>query len=204
MILITPRFGDGVDVVFGAGRKKIGALLAEMGTGFDALAQANDRPVYAEMADAPDGNARPIVVADNMDVHAATLRALDLLEPSETGYLLVVEWDAHTDDPREGLQNMVDFDRLMAEVAQRVDLNDTLLLFTADHSFGLQVDGGKRGEPLMAGYDAWKASGADGDLVRLDDVLVNTSHTAEEVPPLPSVPVRKRCAAISPIPIYLA
>src|SRR3546814_11275839 len=62
---------------------------------------------------------------------------------------LVVEWDAHTDDPREGLQNIVDFDKLIAEVEKRVDLNDTLLLFTADHSFGLQVDGGQRGDDVL-------------------------------------------------------
>lgn len=182
--IFSPRFGDGVDVVYGAGRNKIGGMLAQMGTSFDALAEAHDRPIYADLATAATDNNRPIVVADKMDVHAATLRALDLLEASETGYLLVVEWDAHTDDPRDGLQNVADFDRLMAEVEQRVDLDDTLLLFTADHSFGLQVDGGKRGEKLLAGYDAWKASGDEGDVVRLDDVLVNTSHTAEEVPAL--------------------
>ncbi|RKF23108.1 alkaline phosphatase [Altericroceibacterium spongiae] len=182
--VFAPRFGDGVDVMYGAGRSKIGAKLAEMGTGFDALAKANDRPVYARLADAPADNERPIVVSDKMDVHAATLRALDILETSESGYLLVVEWDAHTSDPKKGLQNVVDFDHLMAEVAQRVDLDNTLLLFTADHSFGFQVDGGTRGEPLMAGYDAWKAAGDDSDIVRLDNVLVNTSHTAEEVPAL--------------------
>src|SRR3546814_19714157 len=81
-----------------------------------------------------------------MDVHAATLKALDILQKSPKGYFLVVEWDAHTDDPREGLQNIVDFDKLIAEVEKRVDLNDTLLLFTAEHYFGLQVDGGQRGE----------------------------------------------------------
>jgi alkaline phosphatase len=124
------------------------------------------------------------VVADEIDVHAATLKALDILQQSASGYLLIVEWDAHTDDPREGLQNLARFDRLMAEVESRVDLSDTLLLFTADHSFGLQVDGGRRGEDLLAGYDAWKASGSEEGLVRLKNVLVNDTHTAEEVPAL--------------------
>ncbi len=93
----------------------------------------------------------------------------------------MVEWDAHTDDPREGLQNVVDFDKLIAEVERRVDLKDTLLVFTADHSFGLQVDGGRRGEPLLEGYEAWKAAPKSGDLVRLKNVLVNKTHTGEEV-----------------------
>lgn len=177
----TPRYGDGVDVLMGAGRERIGGLLAEAGTGFDELAGQHDRPIHATLEEVDPANTRPVVVADSIDVRAATLRALELLEDSPEGYFLVVEWDAHTDDVRKGLQNMVDLDRLMAEVEQRVDLDETLLIFTADHSFGLQVDGGKRGEPLLAGYEEWKQAGTDDDLVRLDNVLVNRTHTAEEV-----------------------
>lgn len=180
----SPRFGDGVDVMFGAGRRRIGEQLVAAGSSFEALSATHDRPIYARLDEISATNARPVVVADQMDVHAATLRALDLLEPSPNGYFLVVEWDAHTDDVRKGLQNIVDFDRLIAEVEQRVDLNDTLLVFTADHSFGIQVDGGRRGQALLEGYEAWKASGNDDDLVRLEHVLINRTHTAEEVPAL--------------------
>ncbi len=181
MQAFTPRYGDGVDVLMGAGRERIGGLLAEAGTGFDALARQHDRPIHASLAEVDAGNRRPVVVADSLDVHAATLSALELLQDSPQGYFLVVEWDAHTDDVRKGLQNVVDFDRLMAEVEQRVDLDETLLIFTADHSFGLQVDGGERGQPLLAGYGEWKASGSDDDVVRLENVMVNRTHTAEEV-----------------------
>ena len=183
----APRFGDGVDVMFGAGRAEIGEQLAARGTSFETLSKTHNRPIYAALEDAPAANTRPVVVADAMDVHAATLRALDILQTSKAGYLLIVEWDAHSDDPREGLQNVVDFDKLIAQVESRVDLADTLLLFTADHSFGLQVDGGRRGEPLLEGYDAWKAASAqtkDEDLVRLKNVLVNRTHTGEDVPAL--------------------
>jgi len=180
----SPRFGDGVDVLFGAGRRKIGEQLTARGSSFDALSAAHDRPIYAALEAAPASNMRPVVVGDDMDVRAATLRALDILQRSEKGYFLVVEWDAHTDDPRDGLQNVVDFDRLIADVQSRVDLSDTLLIFTADHSFGLQVDGGRRGEPLLEGYDAWKASDSEEDTVRLKNLLVNATHTAEEVPAL--------------------
>lgn len=177
----APRFGDGVDVMFGAGRRKIGEQLTARGSGFDQLAKAHDRPIYARLEEASPTNARPVVVADQIDVRAAALRALDLLQSSPKGYLLVIEWDAHTDDPHKGLQNIVDLDKLIAEIEGRVDLKDTLLLFTADHSFGLQVDGGRRGEPVLEGYDAWKAAGKDEDVVRLKNVMVNRSHTGEEV-----------------------
>src|SRR3546814_10322532 len=37
---------------------------------------------------------------------------------------------------------------------------------------------------LFRSYDAWKAGDSDGNVVRLKNVLVNTTHTAEEVPAL--------------------
>jgi alkaline phosphatase len=180
----SPRYGDGVDVLFGAGRRSIGEQLEAANTSFDKLSRDHRRPIYSSLADISSANPRPVVVGDSVDAHEATLKALDILEGSPNGYLLVVEWDAHTDDPRDGLRNLVDFDRLIAEVEKRVDLSDTLLLFTADHSFGLQVDGGQRGGDLLEGYDAWKAAKQDQDIVRLKNVLVNDSHTAEVVPSL--------------------
>jgi alkaline phosphatase len=177
----APRFGDGVDVLFGAGRSKIGEQLLAADTSFEQLGKAHGRPIHTTLAEIGAGEKRPVVVGDTMDARAATLKALDILEKSPKGYFLVVEWDAHTDDPRKGLQNVVDFDKLIAEVQARVDLDDTLLLFTADHSFGLQVDGGRRGGDLLAGYDAWKATRSKEDIVRLENVLVNRTHTGEEV-----------------------
>ena len=176
----SPRFGDGVDVLIGAGRQRIGEQLAAAGTSYEALSREH-RPVYSGLDQVPDSSTRPVVVSDQIDLRAATFRALDILQRSPNGYVLVVEWDVHTNDPRKGLQNIVDFDRLIAEVESRVDLNDTLLLFTADHSFGIQVDGGSPGEDLLEGYDAWKSGGSDEDVVRLENVLVNDSHTGEEV-----------------------
>ncbi|QIK79896.1 alkaline phosphatase [Sphingomonas piscis] len=180
---LAPRFGDGVDVLFGAGRQKISDQLPH-GTTLESLGKAHDRPIYSSLEEVPAKQRRPVVVGDSMDVHAATLRALDILQTSPQGYFLVVEWDAHTDDPFKGLQNVARFDQLIAEVERRVDLRDTLLLFTADHSFGFQVDGGKRGEALLSGYDAWKAAASKAPVARLKNVLVNDSHTAEEVPVL--------------------
>lgn len=179
----SPRFGDGVDVLMGTGRRRIGEQLETAGTSYEALSRPH-RPIFSRLEEVPDSSTRPVVVADEIDVHAATLRALEILQQSPSGYVLVVEWDAHTSDPRTGLQNIVDFDRLIAEVESRVDLEDTLLLFTADHSFGLQVDGGSPGDDLLEGYDAWKERDADEDIIRLEYLLVNDAHSGEEVPAL--------------------
>jgi alkaline phosphatase len=179
----SPRFGDGVDVLIGAGRQEIGKQLTAAGTSYETLSREHRR-IYSQLDQVPDSSTRPVVVSDRIDLRAATFRALDVLQQSPKGYLLVVEWDTHTNDPRKGLQNMVDFDKLIAEVESRVDLHDTLLLFTADHSFGIQVDGGSPGDDLLEGYDAWKASGSDEPIVRLQNVLVNDTHTGEEVPAL--------------------
>ena len=179
----SPRFGDGVDVLIGAGRQRIGEQLVAAGTSYETLSREHRR-IYSRLDEVPDSSTRPVVVSDQIDLRAATLRALDVLQRSPNGYILVVEWDVHTNDPRKGLQNIVDFDRLIAEVESRVDLHDTLLLFTADHSFGIQVDGGSPGDDLLEGYDAWRASDSDEQIVRLENVLVNDSHTGEEVPAL--------------------
>lgn len=176
-----PRFGDGVDVMIGAGRQTIDTQLKAQGSSIDALATRYKRPVFATLAEATADRTRPIVVADQIDVRAATLRALDELQKSGTGYFLMVEWDAHTNEPKFGLDRLIAFDKLIAEVGKRVNLNDTLLLFTADHSFGLRTRGEGSGGSILEGYDEWKASGVRNQPIRLKSILVDDAHTGEEV-----------------------
>ena len=177
----TPRFGDGVDVLIGAGRGRIEEQLKAQGGSLDALSARSQRPIYSSLEAAPPADKRPVVVADSIDVRAATLRALAELQKSAKGYFLMVEWDAHTPDPKPGLDHIVAFDKLIAEVRQRVNLNDTLLLFTADHSFALRVIGETSDGDVLGGYDEWKASGVKGQPVRLKSLVVDDSHSAEEV-----------------------
>lgn len=178
---LEPRFGDGVDVLIGAGRAEIEKQLAARGTSFEALATRSKRPIYPSLEAARAEKGRLIVVADKVDVRAAALAALDQLSAGGKGYFLMIEWDAHTPDPKPGLDRLVAFDKLTAEIQARVNLNDTLLLFTADHSFALRVLDGNPEEPLLEGYDAWKATAKRGEPVRLKNVVVDDSHTAEEV-----------------------
>lgn len=177
--IFSPRFGDGPDVVIGAGRKTI---WAQAGAQIDEAARKAGRKIYDSLGVAPAVEKRPAVVIDgDLDVAAASRRALELLSANRKGYFLMIEWDAHTDNPRKGLDNLVNFDKLIREIAAKVDLKDTLLLFTADHSFELRITGGRRGVPLLAGLEEWMANNNPKDEIRIPALRVGHSHTGEEV-----------------------
>jgi alkaline phosphatase len=163
--IFTPRFGDGVDVVMGVGRKAIYDNAVSIGKDIDAAAKQAGRTVWNSLAEAETAK-RPIVVLEkDLDVPAAARRALKELSSNRKGYFLMIEWDAHTTDPKRGLDNIVGLDKLMREIASTVNLKETLLLFTADHSFQIQLTGGTRGEPILTG----------------NALTTGKSHTGEEV-----------------------
>ncbi|MEO5923110.1 MAG: alkaline phosphatase [Bryobacteraceae bacterium] len=148
--LFQPRFGDGVDFVVGAGRTQIYQQAAALGKNPDEVAKAAKRTIYDSLGAVPADNMRPVVVqTDGVDVAAASRRAVEVLSKNRKGYVLMIEWDAHTDNPRVGLDNLVNFDKLIRELSAKVNLKDTLLLFTADHSFEIQLTGGKPGDPVL-------------------------------------------------------
>ncbi len=182
--VFNPRFGDGVDVVIGAGRSAVYKGVKELNQDLDAVAASKKRPVRASLSDVPADDPRPIVVTDKEpDVAAAAHLALDRLAKNRKGYFLMIEWDAHTDDPRKGLDNVVSFDKLIREIAAKVNPKDTLLLLAADHSFGMQVRGGRKGEPLLRGLDEWKQKHPNEKPRTIDMPNINVlrSHTGEEV-----------------------
>jgi len=180
--VFNPRFGDGVDVVMGIGRKPVYDGVTALGKNLDQIAQAQKRPIYSSLAEVPADNARPIAVLErDMNLPEAARIALRVLSRNRKGYFLMIEWDAHTDDPQRGLDNLVGFDRLMREIAGMVDVKETLLLFTADHSFELRSVGGRRGEPLLAGLEEWKKTHTPKEVVQIPALRVGHSHTGEEV-----------------------
>jgi alkaline phosphatase len=177
-----PRFGDGVDVLIGGGRAEIEKRLQVAGQSFDALATRHGRAIHPTLEAAAREHGRMVVVADRVDVRAAALRALDELQKGPKGYFLMVEWDTHTHDPKPGLEAMVAFDKLIKEIQARVNVDDTLLLFTADHSFALRTKGEGSDGAILAGYDEWKAAGGlTNQPIRLKSLLVDNAHSGEEV-----------------------
>jgi len=177
----TPHFGDGVDVLIGSGRVDLDAQLKKQGESIDMVGTRAHRVIYPSLEAVPETERRPVVVGDPIDVRAAALRALAEMKKSPKGYFLMIEWDAHTNDPKRGLDHMVAFDKLIKEIQGKVNLEDTLLLFTADHSFALRVVGEASEGDVLAGYDEWKKSGEMTSSVRLKSIVVDNSHSGEEV-----------------------
>jgi alkaline phosphatase len=152
---LKPRFGDGVDLLIGAGRKQ--ALTAAP----DFLTKAAMRNYEVlDSVDALTVQTRAIAVVDSRYQLAPVMqKAIDILSRNKKGYFLMVEWDAHIDQTKLGLDRVVEFDNAIRQTGQRRDIKNTLLLFTADHSFDLRLIGGRKGEDLSATQGALKIDG---------------------------------------------
>jgi alkaline phosphatase len=177
--LFKPRFGDGPDVVIGAGRDVIPSAVSALGQDLEALSREAKRPLVSRVEDVPAGARRFTVLLDtgDFDEGLAVKKAIATLSRSRSGYFLMVECDVHTDRLKQGLERMVAFDRLIREVAKAAPA-DTLILFTADHSFDVRVVDGNWGQPLLTGFATGDESQQS---LRLPYVRMDNSHTGEEV-----------------------
>ncbi len=180
----TPRFGDGVDVMIGPGRPSIAKSLAAAGLDLDALARRANRPIHASLSEVPPDARRAIVLLESssFDLEEAVLAAHAILSRNRKGYFLMVEGDAHTDSVRVGLDRMVALDKVVARMSTTVG-RDTLLLFTADHSFDIALRGGRLGAPLLEGLEEeqLKAAAEKRRNIRTPAVRMDNGHTGEPV-----------------------
>lgn len=177
--LFEPRFGDGVDVLFGPGRKAISAQLQQLGKDMDALGKEKGRPVYSNLSQIPQNAKRALVVADDgFELSDAAKKAVRMLSQNKKGFFLMIESDAHTNNAKLGLDRLVSFDRLIRELTEMVNSEETLFLFTADHSFDLRVVGNGGPEaPLLKGIE----ESGNTKSFRLAAMRMDNAHTGEEV-----------------------
>jgi alkaline phosphatase len=176
-----PQFGDGVDVVLGNGRKKLLESTKELGIDLEKELTASGRSFESSLTLIPASARRVVELEDNQDfdVDAATAKAIEILSHNPKGFFLMVEWDLHPSKPERCLDTAVKLDRLVQKTAKQMGGN-TLVLFTADHSFDFRVLSGKKGEDLRlpAGPNVAK----NGTLTEEKPaVAVGTGHTGEEV-----------------------
>jgi alkaline phosphatase len=165
---LKPRFGDGVEVVIGAGRKVV--LESTQKLGIDVMPELKKRgyAVYDTLEAVTGGEKRVAALFDthDFDVTRAVDRAIAILSKNPKGYFLMAEWDMHTDNIKRGLDHGVEMDATVRKTAETVK-DDTLVIFTADHSFDIRVRGGRRGEPVAP---------EQSKVIRMDD-----GHTGEQV-----------------------
>ncbi len=182
--VFTPQFGDGVDVLIGGGRPAIIKALAAEGTDLDALSHRYGRPILSALADVPADASRAMVLLESsaFDLETAVRTALRILSKNRKGYFLMVEADVHTHRMRDGLDRMLEMDKVVAATASMVK-RDTLLIFTADHSFDLRLRGGRLGEPMLDGLEAAEAQAQAEKRrdVRIPTLRMDNGHTGEEV-----------------------
>jgi alkaline phosphatase len=178
--LLKPRFGDGVDVVIGNGLEDV--LMAGKAAGMDSASALRAAGLgFHDSLDAIPGNARRAVVLfdGGFDLGAATRRAIEVLSRNPKGFFLMVESDVHTEKLIRGFQNVLQIDRAIRDTAEQLK-GDTLILFTADHSYDFRVSGGRKGEPLVPASTAVDF-GDDLDSIKLDNVRREDDHTGEHV-----------------------
>ena len=92
-------------------------------------------------------------IQDDPSLVEMTMKALDILENAEDGYFLFVEGGridhAHHDQLAvKAIEEFVEFDDAIEQILERVDLSETLVIVTADHSHSMS----------MVGYDGRNTS----------------------------------------------
>jgi alkaline phosphatase len=159
------RYGDGVDVVIGPGRKKILADTAALGANLsDELAKKG--LAFYDSLQGWDVRSTKRVVAlmdgEDFDLAEAVNKAVEILSKNPKGFFLMVESNNHSKSPWNDLERVVRFDQIIKSVAES-HRKDSLILFTADHSYDLRLPKGRKGDPVVA------------------SMKLEGSHTGEEV-----------------------
>jgi alkaline phosphatase len=173
---LKPRFGDGVDVMVGPGLQEIAEATQKLGIDLEAALSKAGYFFARELHPVPEQTRRAVILLseEEFDLGAAAKLAIDVLSRNPKGFFLMVESDLHTDKLVRGLERAAKFDRLIQDTAARM-AKDTLILFTADHSFDLRIAGkAPTGEPLVTVSESGKA-------IPSKAVVVDGHHSAEEV-----------------------
>ena len=166
--ILKPRFGDGVDVVIGPGRARILRETAQLGLDIaSALPEKGYRYLLEpEQVSALPASAKRIVAlfdSEDFEIGPMVAAAIRILSQNADGFFLMVESNNHFRDAAKTLDRLVKMDQVIRETSERVRNTDTLVLFTADHAYGVRMSKGNRGDEVPS-------------LVSVED-----THTAEEV-----------------------
>jgi alkaline phosphatase len=175
--MIAPRNGGaGLDVAYSGGRKEVLKQVAAMGK--DGAADLKSHGyVFVDSLNALKSidvsQTKVVMLNDDTDmpIKPAVEDAIARLSKNPKGFVLVVFSDCHTGKATTSLRRIVEMDNVVREVAA-AHKQDTMILWTADHSYDLRIKGEALTETLKKN-EGKKITSA----VSLED-----EHTAEEVP----------------------
>jgi alkaline phosphatase len=175
--LFKPRYGDGVDVLIGAGRDEVRNATAKLGIDIVPALLQRGYAVHESLDQVTPNDRRVVSLFNTSDfpLWPAVEKALSILEKNPKGFFLMVEWDTHTDNLRRGLERAAELDDVIRRTAEKMN-GDTLILFAADHSFDLRLRGGRPGQKLIFDNPGTAGTPAKRPAIRVDD-----GHTGEEV-----------------------
>ncbi|MFB3902100.1 MAG: alkaline phosphatase [Acidobacteriota bacterium] len=175
---LAPRFGDGVDLLIGAGRQNVVLAADQLDIDLKAELQKLKYSYVRTPAEALASRGRTVAVFDSMDfdLPSLALHAIETLSKNPKGYFLMAECDVHTDKLKLGLEHVGVLDRMVRQIAERAG-EETLVIFCADHSFDIRLVGGKPGQPLMDGDEPAGASSKPPKPF----ISVGSGHSGEQV-----------------------
>lgn len=166
--ILSPAFGDGVDVVIGPGRQAILNGTKDLGFDLEAGLQKMGYAFVDQQTSAieiSENKNRLIALYpdDNYDLEVSVEMALNILGRSENGFFLMVESNNHSKDIQDTLERFLKMDQIIQKTVKRMAGTDTLIIFTADHSYDIRIPKAPRTQNIV------------------EYVAVDGSHTAEEV-----------------------
>lgn len=123
----------------------------------DALASVTDGPLLGLFDNSHMDYASERSTADSKQpsLPAMSLKALDILQKHDSGFLLVIEAGRidhahHAGNAANALNDTIELAEAVSAVLQRVDLEETLVMVTADHSHVFTMSGyPRRGNPIL-------------------------------------------------------
>jgi alkaline phosphatase len=179
---LNPKFGNGLDVIIGTGRRQISDQTTKMGRDLNADIKARSYTYadsMASLAQLDKSNDRLIVLTDDdqFDFNDAVHQAIVRLSRNPKGFFLVAHSNCATGKSRTSLQRIIDLDKAVSVIGGELK-NNTLIIYTADHGYDLRI----KGETLT------ETSKASDHTKILTSVSLEDEHTAEEVPLLATGP----------------
>jgi alkaline phosphatase len=173
---LKPRFGDGPDVVLVTSNKN---LNAEVPGGIEAIGAELKAKGYtfaralSEVSSLDPGKTRVVGMFDDddFDMALAVKQAMARLSRNPKGFFLVVHSNSHLAQTRPSLVRLIDLDKAVRAAGEDNQPN-TLIIYTADHGYGLYIKGENAAETQKS---------ADHKRI-VEAIHLEAQHTAEEVP----------------------